>query len=314
MLEKKRECPFDLEAELKKTAILVLGIMLAAALSLGPACSTAKQAGPHPKGHLLIIGGGERTAAIMKRFLDLAAGFGQGKIVVFTMATGVPEEVRQETLAEYKGLGVEDVAIYHLTRDEAVKPDAAKILHGAGGVFFTGGDQSCLTAVLLDTPILARLHEMYEQGCVIGGTSAGAAVMSEVMITGDEKRTKNEDELWQTIEADNVVRVRGFGLVKNVIVDQHFLVRRRQNRLVSLVLENPALLGAGIDESTAILVRPDGKWEVLGESQVVVVDARAAKVSRAPSKVLGAHGATLNILLPGDVFDPVTGRAEEPSK
>jgi cyanophycinase len=299
---------------LKKTAILVFGIVFVAVLSFGPACSTAKQAAPHPKGHLLIIGGGERTAAIMKRFLDLAAGFGKGKIVVFTMATGVPEEVRQETLAEYKGLGVEDVAIYHLTRDEAVKPDAARILDGAGGVFFTGGDQSRLTAVLLDTPILARLHEMYEQGCVISGTSAGAAVMSEVMITGDEKRTKNEDELWQTIEADNVVRVRGFGLVKNAIIDQHFLARRRQNRLVSLVLENPALLGAGIDESTAILVRPDGKWEILGESQVYVVDVRKAVVSKASSNKLGAHGLALHLLLPGDVFDPVTGRAEEPSK
>lgn len=299
---------------MKKTAILVFGIVFVAVLSFGPACSTAKQAAPHPKGHLLIIGGGERTAAIMKRFLDLAAGFGKGKIVVFTMATGVPEEVRQETLAEYKGLGVEDVAIYHLTRDEAVKPDAARILDGAGGVFFTGGDQSRLTAVLLDTPILARLHEMYEQGCVISGTSAGAAVMSEVMITGDEKRTKNEDELWQTIEADNVVRVRGFGLVKNAIIDQHFLARRRQNRLVSLVLENPALLGAGIDESTAILVRPDGKWEILGESQVYVVDVRKAVVSKASSNKLGAHGLALHLLLPGDVFDPVTGRAEEPAK
>lgn len=299
---------------MKKTATFVLGIVFAAALSSGPACSTAKQAGPHPKGHLLIIGGGERTAAIMKRFLGLAAGFGEGKIVVFTMATGVPEEVRQETVAEYKGLGVEDVAIYHLTRDEAVKPDAAKILGGAGGVFFTGGDQSRLTAVLLDTPILARLHEMYEQGCVIGGTSAGAAVMSEVMITGDEKRTKNEDELWQTIEAGNVVRVRGFGFVKNAVIDQHFLVRRRQNRLISLVLENPTLLGAGIDESTAILVRPDGKWEVLGESQVMIYDARKADVAKASSNKLGGHGLALHFLLAGDVFDPVEGRAEGPSK
>lgn len=293
----------------RSSLLLTLTVLL-----IFPACSTKGPVGPGPKGHLLIIGGGERTEAIMKRFLALAAGFGEGKIVVFTMATGVPEEVRQDTLAEYKGLGVEDVAIYHLTRDEAMKPDAVKILDGAGGVFFTGGDQSRLTAALLDTPILARLHEMYEQGCVIGGTSAGAAVMSEVMITGDEKRTSDADASWQTVEADNVVRVRGFGFVRNVIIDQHFLVRRRHNRLISLVLEKPALLGAGIDESTAILVRPDGKWEVLGESQVFVVDARKAVVSKAPSGKLGAHGLALNLLLPGDVFDPVSGRVEGPSK
>jgi len=305
-----------MEDDLKKrsTFVLLTLFLSLAVLSLGPACSTKSPVAPGPKGHLLIISGGERTADIMKRFLGLAAGFGQGKIVVFTMATGVPEEVRQETLAEYKGLGVEDIAIYHLTRDEAVKPDAAKILDGAGGVFFTGGDQSRLTAVLLDTPILARLHEMYEQGGVIGGTSAGAAVMSEVMITGDEKRTENEDELWQTIEADNVVRVRGFGFVKNAIMDQHFLIRRRHNRLISLVLENPALLGAGIDESTAILVRPDGKWEVLGDSQVFVVDARKAVVSKASSNKLGANDLALHFLLPGDIFDPAEGRAEGPSK
>ena len=86
-------------------------------------------------------------------------------------------------------------------------------------------------------------------------------------------------------------------------------IRRRQNRLLSLVLENPALLGAGIDESTAILVRPDGKWEVLGESQVYVVDARKAAVTKASSNKLGGHGLGLHLLLAGDVFDPVAGQA-----
>jgi cyanophycinase len=138
--------------------------------------------------------------------------------------------------------------------------------------------------------------------------------MSEVMITGDEKRTADEDLNWQTVEADNVVHVRGFGFIKNAIIDQHFLARRRQNRLISLVLENPTLLGAGIDESTAILVRPDGKWEVLGESQVYVVDARKAAVAKASSNKLGAHGLSLHLLLPGDVFDPVKGRAEGPAE
>ena len=195
-----------------------------------------------------------------------------------------------------------------------MKPDSARILDGVSAIWFSGGDQALLTAALLDTPIHARMLELYAAGCLIGGTSVGAAVMSEVMITGDEKRTKNEDELWQTVEADNVVRVRGFGFVKNVIIDQHFLVRRRQNRLISLVLENPALLGAGIDEATAILVRPDGKWEILGESQVYVVDARKAVVTKASSNKLGAHGLALHLLLPGDVFDPVVGRAEVPSK
>jgi cyanophycinase len=250
----------------------------------------------------------------MKRYVELAGGYGTGRVVIFTMASSVPLEVGPELVAEFQKLGVKDVVYYQLTREEAMKPVSAKILDGVSAIWFSGGDQALLTAALLDTPIHARMLELYAAGCLIGGTSAGAAVMSEVMITGDEKRTKNEDELWQTVEADNVVRVRGFGFVKNVIIDQHFLVRRRHNRLISLVLENPALIGAGIDESTAILVRPDGKWEILGESQVFVIDARKAVVSKASSNKLGGHGLALHLLLAGDVFDPVEGRAEGPSK
>jgi cyanophycinase len=134
------------------------------------------------------------------------------------------------------------------------------------------------------------------------------------MITGDEKRTKNEDELWQAILADNVVHTEGFGFVKNAIIDQHFVTRRRHNRLISLVLENPALIGAGIEESTAVLVRPDGKYEIVGENQVLVFDARRAKARISPTGRLGGHGLVLHVLLPGDVYDPASGRVEEPSK
>jgi len=301
---------------LKKPSIFIplTLVLFLAALSLGQACSTQGPVRPGPKGSLLIIGGGERTGDIMKRFTTLAAGFDAGKIVVFTMATGVPDEVRQDTLAEYEKLGIKDVAVYHLTREEALKPDAAKILDGAGGVFFTGGDQSKLTAVLLGTPVLARVREIYEKGGIIGGTSAGAAVQSELMITGDEKRTKNEDELWQAILADNVVHTEGFGFVEDAIIDQHFVTRRRHNRLISVVLENPSLVGVGIEESTAVLVRPDGKYEVVGENQVIIYDARRAKTAKSPTGRLGGHGLAMHVLLPGDVYDLAAGRLEEPSK
>jgi len=299
---------------LRKNAFFVSVIVVLAAISLVPACLSAKPSAPRPKGHLFIVGGGDRDEPLMRRFVELAKGFGTGRIVVFTMASSVPLEVGPELVAEFRKYGVQDVVYYQLTRDEAMKAASAKILDGVSAIWFSGGDQARLTAALLDTPIHTRMLEFYAAGGLLGGTSAGAAVMSEVMITGDEKRTTDENLNWQTVEADNVVRVRGFGFVKNAIIDQHFLIRRRQNRLISLVLENPALLGAGIDESTAILVRPDGKWEVLGESQVYVLDARKAIVSKASSNKLGAHGLTLHLLLPGDVFDPVAGRAEGPSK
>ena len=283
---------------MKKNPIVFLIILLA--------CAVAAQAGP--KGYLFIIGGGERDAPLMKHYGDLAAKFGTGKVVIFTMASGVPQEVGPELVAEFKANGVKDVVFYQLTHDEALKSDSAKILDGAGGVWFAGGDQARLTAALLDTPIHQKMLEVYEKGCVIGGTSAGAAVMSEVMITGDEKRTDNKEGSWEVIWADDVIRTRGFGFVKAAVVDQHFVTRRRLNRLIATVIENPKLVGVGIDESTAVLVRPDGRYEVLGENQVVIFDARRAKTAKSPTGRLGARGIVLHVLLPGDVYDLATGK------
>jgi cyanophycinase len=261
-----------------------------------------------PKGYLFIIGGGERDAPLMKRYGDLTAKFGTGKVVIFTMASGVPQEVGPELVKEFTGLGMKDVVFYQLSHDEAMKADSAKILDGAGGIWFAGGDQARLTAALLDTPIHKRMLELYEKGCVIGGTSAGAAVMSEVMITGDEKRTEGKEGTWEVIWADDVIRTRGFGFVKAAVIDQHFVTRRRLNRLIATVIENPRLVGVGIDESTAVLVRPAGRYEVLGENQVVVFDARRARTAKSPTNRLGAHGMTLDVLLPGDVYDPASGK------
>jgi cyanophycinase len=287
---------------LRKTPPLLLS------LALILACTLAAHAAP--KGYLFIIGGGERDAPLMKRYGDLAAKFGTGKVVIFTMASSVPQEVGPELVKEFTGLGMKDVVFHQLSHEEAMKPDGAKILDGVGGVWFAGGDQARLTAALLDTPIHKRMMELYEQGCVIGGTSAGAAVMSEVMITGDEKRTDGKEGTWEVIWADDIIRTRGFGFVKAAVIDQHFVVRRRLNRLIATVIENPQLVGVGIDESTAVLVRPDGRYEVLGESQVLVFDARRAKTAKSLTGRLGAHGMTLHVLLPGDVYDLAKGRVE----
>ncbi len=289
--------------------IVVLG-----AAALAAACSAPSPAPPGPKGHLFIVGGGDRDEPLMRRFVELAGGYGSGRFVIFTMASGVPHEVGPELVAEFKKYGVADAAYYQLTRDEALKPESVGTLEGASAVWFSGGDQARLTAALLDTPMHARLLEFYAAGGLVGGTSAGAAVMSEVMITGDTTRPVEEGREWSTVEAGHVVRARGLGFVKNAVIDQHFLVRRRQNRLISVVLESPALLGVGIDEATAILVRPDGRWEVLGESQVYVLDARKAAVSKTPANKLGGHGLAFGLLLAGDIYDPAGGRVEVPQK
>ena len=223
------------------------------------------------------------------------------------MASGVPLETGPALVAEFKGYGVSDVAYFHLTREEAMDPANLKILDGVTAVWFSGGDQAKQTAVLLDTPLHKRMLELYKEGCLIGGTSAGAAVMSEFMITGNEKRTKGEEGSWEVIWADDVEHTEGFGFVTQAVIDQHFVTRRRHNRLIAVVLENPSLVGVGIEESTAVLVRPDGKYEVLGEGQVVVYDARRAVTSKSADGHLGGHGLTMHVLLPGDVYDLATG-------
>lgn len=250
-----------------------------------------------PKGHLFIIGGGKRPAEMMKQFIALSEGFRSGKIVIFPMASSVPEEVGPEQALQLKSFGARSVEYHILSREDALNPDNSKLFDDIGGV------QSRLADILLDTPVHKMLLDFYEAGGVIGGTSAGAAVMSEIMITGDEKRTVEEGHEFETIQADNIVTARGFGFIDTAIIDQHFVRRKRHNRLISLVAENPKLLGVGIDESTAIIVNPDDSFDVVGERSVIVYDASGAEVTIFPTKGISAHNARLFILKQGDRFD-----------
>ncbi len=255
------------------------------------------------KGYLFIIGGGDRPESMMRRYIDLTKRFGNGKIVIFPMASAEPDAVGKEEAAEFKKLGAADVEIRKLTREEALKETSAEVLDGIGGVFFSGGVQQRLMDVLLDTPIHRKLIEVYKKGCVIGGTSAGAAVMSEVMITGDEKRKVEEGHEFETIQAGSVITTPGFGFIKTAVIDQHFATRKRHNRLISVLAEKPSLLGIGIDESTAVLVKPDQTFEVIGEKDVIIYDLARAKIEVRPNQSIGLEGVVMHVLLPGREFD-----------
>ncbi len=265
-----------------------------------------------PKGHLFIVGGGDWPDGMMNRFVDLAGRSGTGRIVILPMASSVPEESAAEEAEGFRKLGAKDVVTHILTREQALKPESAALLDGAGGVFFSGGDQSRLTAVLLDTPVHRKLLELYDQGAVIGGTSAGAAVMSEVMITGDEVRKPAAGREFETLQAANVVTTRGFGFVRNAVIDQHFVTRRRHNRLISVLAEHPDLLGVAIDESTAVLVRPDGTFEVVGAKQVVIYDPANAKFRILPNSNIAFTGLVMHALTNGDTFDLNTRKPGTP--
>ncbi len=255
------------------------------------------------EGYLFIIGGGNRPEQMMENYVSLAQKNPQKKTVVFPMASGSPEEAGQAMKEELTGLGLPEVEYHVLSRDQAENQETLKILDGVGSIYFTGGDQSRLTKALVGAPIQERLLEIYKQGGVIGGTSAGAAVMSELMITGNEKIPVEDDRAFERIMADNIEVIPGLGFIKTAIIDQHFVTRKRHNRLISLVLENKDLLGIGIDESTAIIVKPGRTFEVVGEQNVIVYDASGAAIEIRPDKILSGHNVVMHVLKPGDKFD-----------
>lgn len=256
-----------------------------------------------PKGNLFIIGGGNREDAVMERFVQLAGG-SDSKIVIIPIASGYPMEAVELHTEQMKRIGCKNIDFLIFDKSTADSPENLKKLEGVTGVFFGGGDQNILTKAMLGTKLLDLVKNVYYSGGVVGGTSAGAAVMSQIMITGDELINKDSTRSFITIQKNNVKTAEGFGFVKNGIIDQHFIIRKRANRLISVLLEHPQLLGIGIDEQTVAIVRPDNKLEAYGESTIIIFDAAKAKNIRTNSDGLfSASDIKMHILQSGDVFD-----------
>lgn len=193
--------------------------------------------------------------------------------------------------------------------EAARDPESVAAIRAARGIFLTGGDARRLAAALVGTPAAAALAEAYARGAVVGGTSAGAAALGDPMLSGTGDFTR--------LVAGSVERERGLGLLPGVLLDQHFVARQRQNRLLVSVLERPDLLGVGIDERTVLWVRPDGGFEVFGEGWVEIYDASEATVRGAsgpPGAPLAADGVRVHLLIAGDRFDPASrARSRPPS-
>ena len=262
------------------------------------------------------MGGGSVTGKIRARFVELAGGSGRASIVVLPMASADPD-AGLEAAEAFRSLGARAERLI-LDRARAEGTEAVARIQSATGVWFGGGDQSKLTAAIRGTRTETAIHDFYRRGGVVGGTSAGAAVMSTPMLTGDERHpggdrppAQESNDAYMTIARENVVTTPGLGLLPGAIVDQHFVRRRRHNRLISLVLENPELIGVGIDESTALEVDPGSPWRVLGESVVVIYDARQSSRTAA-GHTLGAADLRMHVLPEGSSFDPTTGIARLP--
>lgn len=287
-----------------------------------PATSPATSPAPSPlsspapqqagRGTLFIVGGGAQPAALVSDFVARAGGPGKAHIVVFAQASANGERSGQAKAEDFRKLGATSVSLW-ITREQADMDSVARLLDRATGVWFGGGDQNRLTAVLRGTKVERAIRARFAAGAVVGGTSAGAAVLSTPMITGDELGARRDStEAWTRVARGSVATDTGFGYITDAIIDQHFLRRKRHNRLLSLVLGEGPQLGAGIDEGTALIVEPSGLWRVAGASSVLVVDARNAQRTGTTSPVLGAAGARLHVLPAGATFDPKTGEARVP--
>lgn len=264
-----------------------------------------------PEGHLVIIGGGKRPDYVMRKIVELAGGE-NARMIVIPNASSEPLETAQRQSRELKELGAASSDYLLFSRETADEDSNLKKLEGVNGIFFSGGDQSNITRDLLGTKLLEKIYEVYNNGGVISGTSAGAAIMSEVMITGNELINNDSTNAFVTIQKNNIEVKQGLGFIKTAIVDQHFIKRKRHNRLISLVLEHPDLLGIAIDEETCIIVYPDETFEVLGESQVLVLDAGDAKNIRTDKNGnLRADNIKMHLLINGDRYNLINKQVIE---
>lgn len=234
--------------------------ILIALFVLAGAGVNAQVHGPE-KGSLVIVGGAMQDPAIVQRFIELAGGT-EAPIVIIPTAGEADEDYHQfwSGLKQWRDNGAKHLTVLH-TRDRKVANSEAfvKPIREARGVFFAGGRQWRLADAYLDTLTHKELAALLARGGVVGGSSAGASILSSFMVRGDTK--SNEKMI-----GDHVV---GLGFLKNAAIDQHLLRRNRQFDMLEVIDKHPALLGIGIDEDTAIVVTGD-QFDVIGKSYVVI--------------------------------------------
>lgn len=230
-------------------------------------------------GALLICGGGDLPDVIFKRFLERAGG-SQARLVVIPTARVKTDSLDPTGIyAEWQVRGVESVAVLHtLSSQEANRDAFVEPLRQATGVWLTGGAQSRLAGIYVGTAVERELHALLARGGVIGGTSAGAAIQTRIMIARGNP--------------DAEIEV-GFGLLPDSVIDQHFLTRNRKQRLIRVVQEYPGLIGFGIDEGTALDVA-EQRLHVLGDSSVTII--LAASKTQSVQEIELQAGESINFM------------------
>jgi cyanophycinase len=237
------------------------------------------------RGVLIVVGGGATNDAVVARTMELAGG-NRAVVAVLPQASAEPD-AGDSSVALWKEHGAKVAAKVDFKDRDA----ARRAIESATLIWMPGGDQNRFMKEISGTGLDELIRTRYTAGAIVGGTSAGAAILSKVMITG-EADLKN-------ITAGKTITAEGLGLATDVIFDQHFLQRQRGNRLISAVLDHRSLVGIGIDESTAVIMR-GSDIEVVGKSAVVVIDARHASIPTAAAGAVDAGtGLALHVLRSG---------------
>ncbi|HEY9810120.1 MAG TPA: cyanophycinase [Halomicronema sp.] len=253
------------------------------------------------KGQLVIIGGAEDKEGdckILREFVRRAGGV-KAHIAIMTAATSLPREVGDTYTRVFERLGAESVQVVGTERREDSSDSRwLEIIEQATGIFFTGGDQARITDLIKDTELDAAIHRRFNEGAVVGGTSAGAAMMPDVMIIEGDSETNPR--------VNTVAMGPGMGFLPGIVVDQHFAQRGRLGRLVSALVQQPAVLGIGIDENTAVIVA-ENRFEVVGEGAVTVIDETESTHNNVDGVLkdepIAVCGVKLHILPNGYGFD-----------
>ncbi|HEU4324015.1 MAG TPA: cyanophycinase [Roseiflexaceae bacterium] len=267
----------------------------------------------HDRGTLLLIGGAEDkvgSRTILNRFVRLAGG-PAARIAIIATASAYYDWVGQRYIALFRSLGAAQAELVQLRdRHDAMHGEALRQLDSATGIFITGGDQLKLTAVLGGTPVSRRIRERSRAGVAVAGTSAGASVASEHMMAYGVSGAPPRRSMMQFAP--------GLGLIGGVVIDQHFGARGRTGRLMTAVAHNPDLLGIGLDEDTAVEIRPDNVLSVIGRGSVMVVDGSRmtfTDIHHIPDHApLTIFGMSVHVLSSGYVYDIAARTPHQPNE
>lgn len=282
------------------SSFLLIIVMLVSCQREQPEKETATTIQEQAEGTLFIIGGGGRPDAMVDSLIQISALEQGGYMVVLPMSSSVPDTSAYYSALQFRKQGISNIHTFNIQDAAGASASRLDSIRQAKLIYITGGDQRQFMDIVRDTRVHEAIREAFTAGATVAGTSAGAAMMSKKMITGDERKHPEYTGDFRTIEADNMIIKEGLGLLEEVIIDQHFVKRMRMNRLLTVVLEHPGFTGVGIDESTAIIVNGN-QARVMGDSQVVVVQNSNTAVAQ-HNGLLKGENLRISIYTEGDTF------------